>query len=230
MQSTLGSEHPETKTYAVNLMAVIHDMASIAQFRGDFSMAEKLYRGSLGLIRLASGNDEGSSAIAMVELARLIKAQGRLDDATKVFQEAIVHAEAALGPDHALTREFQDELLTIMPTPENAERAAKIPLAVKAPIAAPDTIAAVENYTGLWHGRSVGSAVNTPTIYDRWLENGILKGTTTVVPFYVAGEELTIDSDGTVKTAYPTLLGYTEREYRTTLPNETDRAKVVRGT
>ena len=86
----------------------------------------------------------------------------------------------------------------------------------------------MEDHIGLWHGRALGSAINVEVFYDRWVENGVLKGVTTVVPFYIAYEEFTLNADGSLTATYPTILGYSEAVDTVSLPNEIRSEKTVR--
>lgn len=87
-----------------------------------------------------------------------------------------------------------------------------------------------EDFAGYWHGRMTGNAVNVAVHIDRWLENGTLKGVMTVVPFLVAYEEITFNSDATLSIALPSTLGVFESTITisVTSPAQTNVEKTTR--
>lgn len=73
-----------------------------------------------------------------------------------------------------------------------------------------------------------GNGVNVAAYFDRWLDNGKLKGVMTVVPFFVEYEGITFNPDGTLSISTPSTLGVIESIVTVLLPTETDVEKTSR--
>ena len=68
--------------------------------RGQFRTAEPLYRRALAIDEERYGPDHPDVAIALSNLAFLLKATNRLDEAEPLYRRALAIVERSLGPDH----------------------------------------------------------------------------------------------------------------------------------
>lgn len=92
--ATYPPEHPWRAATILNL-------GRLAEGRGEFAQAERLYRDALGGQRAHYGADHDRVANVLVPLGALLHRQGDLDEAEALLREALRIYRQRLGDDHA---------------------------------------------------------------------------------------------------------------------------------
>ncbi|MEM8599832.1 MAG: tetratricopeptide repeat protein, partial [Bacteroidota bacterium] len=92
MEATLGPDDPA-------LGASLNNLAAAHATLADYTRAEALHRRALALHR----NVPADRALSLSNLAGVLDAAGRTAEAEPLYREALVTAEAALGPEHPAT-------------------------------------------------------------------------------------------------------------------------------
>ena len=72
--------------------------------QGKYDKAEPLYKESLAIKKKVFGNEHPKVALALNNLAWLLKEQGNAEEAARLGKQALVIFEKVLGPDHPNTQ------------------------------------------------------------------------------------------------------------------------------
>ena len=79
---------------------LLNQTGTLAQYLGDYSAAEPLYRRALAGRERALGPDHPDTLLSVNNLAYLLQAKGDVAAAEPLYRRALAGRERALGPDH----------------------------------------------------------------------------------------------------------------------------------
>jgi tetratricopeptide (TPR) repeat protein len=94
------SRHADAAGLAEPTTRLMNQLGLYWHGRGQFRAAEPLYRRALAIAEASYGPDHPTVATGLNNLAGLLRATNRLDEAAPLFRRALAIAEASYGPDH----------------------------------------------------------------------------------------------------------------------------------
>jgi LuxR family maltose regulon positive regulatory protein len=103
------------------LPSAYYYLAGIHVDRGEFDLAENLYRKAIMMVK-ANNNDRFAHSTILVFLARCLSLQGKLTEGLKLVEEALQEAEAQSGLAWAISREIGSLVLISAGEIEKAEK------------------------------------------------------------------------------------------------------------
>src|SRR5262249_23616864 len=83
-----------------SLAGTLHEIASIAIYRGQLAAADTFTRQALALREKSLGPDDSLTAESHLLLGATLRREGRATDAEREFRAALGTAERTLGPDN----------------------------------------------------------------------------------------------------------------------------------
>ncbi len=93
------------------------------QARGQFRVAEPLFRRALAIAERSYGPHHPTVAIDLNNLAQLLKATNRLDQAEPLYRRALLIAEHSYGPDHPEVARYLNNLAQLLQATNRLDQA-----------------------------------------------------------------------------------------------------------
>jgi tetratricopeptide (TPR) repeat protein len=112
----LGPNHGEVVTHQANL-------ASLLTLKGEFQEAGKLFAVSLAFLRSSEGANRKWEPQVLSQYGRFLMAQGSLDAAEPVLQEALAIRLKRLGENHPFTADSRYDLATLRARQQRCDEA-----------------------------------------------------------------------------------------------------------
>jgi tetratricopeptide (TPR) repeat protein len=92
-RQTLSYEH-------IDNAESLHNLAALSYLKGDFRIAEEMFREALEIQRKLLGEEHSDIATSLNDLAMTCKAQGKFDEAEPMYREALMMNRKLFGEDH----------------------------------------------------------------------------------------------------------------------------------
>ena len=87
-------------------MTVQHRLAGLHLLQGNYAQASEGFADALKLLRRQQDHDTTDVLRMMINLGAALAKQGKLDEASAVFEEVVEIQKRLLGPDHPTTLTF----------------------------------------------------------------------------------------------------------------------------